>query len=514
MRSMLQNKKTWSYFKKIAGTACFFVILAYVFIHVTYLFRGDIANRENVVGIKEEEPLDVVYIGGSAAYCYWEPLKWGDCGFTSYDLATSGIEAESILYYMKLALKYHSPKLFVVGVRAFEYYSGEGTETGVRRTSDALDFLDMDRYRFIETYLNNRTLDIDKWPLYLDIAKYHTNYEALASPESWALLHNSTQSLSKGSHIQTYFYYMEEPQEFRTMERAELKENASATLLELLDFCKEEDLEVLFVVSPYSITERDYAIYNTIEDIVSEYGYRFLNTNDHYAEMDFKFAEDFSDGSHVNSLGAEKYTAFLENYLLENYQLPDHREESRYAKWNELYAQYAAESSAGRADVRSMIELAQQGKAAADELYGSIDDTAAWCDLARDPRFTVIAVGEGESLSAVSYKDIKALESLGLQGLNTDNYIRVLCGQEVLYSNADTGESSCEIDIGPASNRDSSCIIDNTLQGASVLIHHEECSRKDKEGINIVVYENDYRYMIDSFTIKADADGNLLFLRQ
>ena len=84
----------------------------------------------------------------------------------------------------------------------------------------------------------------------------------------------------------------------------------------------------------------------------------------------------------------------------------------------------------------------------------------------------------------------------------------------MLYSNADTGESSCEIDIGPASNRDSSCIIDNTLQGASVLIHHEECSRKDKEGINIVVYENDYRYMIDSFTIKADADGNLLFLRQ
>lgn len=97
---------------KFIGAIVFFVIGIHVFLALTYLFRGYSYDRNSVVGIKEEKEnsLDVIYIGGSAAFVYWEPLHaYSDCGFTSYDLATNSIQAENILAYVKYAQQYQNP---------------------------------------------------------------------------------------------------------------------------------------------------------------------------------------------------------------------------------------------------------------------------------------------------------------------------------------------------------------------------------------------------------------------
>ena len=39
-------------------------------------------------------------------------------------------------------------------------------------------------------------------------------------------------------------------------------------------------------------------------------------------------------GDHLNLTGARKVTRYLGNYLKENYELPDHREEQSYREWN------------------------------------------------------------------------------------------------------------------------------------------------------------------------------------
>lgn len=512
MKNLFQNKGKILVLKEIAATVCFFAIFIYVFVSVTYLFRGDLVSRKSVVGVKEVEPLDMIYVGGSAAYCYWEPLKaWNDCGFTSYNVATSGILSESILYYIKNSLKYQTPKLFVVGVRSFEYYQKDGgTESGIRRTSDSLDFFDMDRIRFIRSCLSRRTVDTDELSLYLDIMKYHTNYEALSSPEAWEMIDNSGEAPYMGSTIQTNYYYLEEPKLFQTKSRAELDPNASETLYELLNFCKEKELNVLFVVCPYSISEKDYAIYNTIQDVVSSYGYDFLNTNDYYAEMELDFSRDFSDKSHVNDYGAEKYTMFLENYIIENFDLPDHRGETQYDRWNQLYEEFADQREAGKNRITNMIEEAKQGEVLANKLCGNIENLSVWCDLVKDPRFTVLAVGEGKSFGAMSEREQKALEAMGLSDIEGDNYIRILSDAEILYANVEN-ESGYETTIG--AQRDINCLIKNDDEGGSIVIENLEYSRKDTEGINIVIFENDYRYIVDSLIMKCTADGNVVLIR-
>ena len=67
-----------------------------VFFGVTYLFRNTDYSRRHIAGLKQEK-VDMVYVGGSAAFVYWQPLKaWNECGYTSYNYATDSIPAESI----------------------------------------------------------------------------------------------------------------------------------------------------------------------------------------------------------------------------------------------------------------------------------------------------------------------------------------------------------------------------------------------------------------------------------
>ena len=81
---------------------CIFVgIIVQVFFGVTYLFRNTDDDRRHIAGLKQEK-VDMVYVGGSAAFVYWQPLKaWNECGYTSYNYATNSIQAESIKAYIE-----------------------------------------------------------------------------------------------------------------------------------------------------------------------------------------------------------------------------------------------------------------------------------------------------------------------------------------------------------------------------------------------------------------------------
>ena len=97
-------------------------------------------------------------------------------------------------------------------------------------------------------------------------------------------------------------------------------------------------MQALFIVSPYGISAEDQKMFNYIGGIIEEAGYQFLNMNNYYEEIGIVFEEDFADyASHTNAVGAEKCTAFLEEYLLANYQFTDKRGNDRYASWDKAY---------------------------------------------------------------------------------------------------------------------------------------------------------------------------------
>ncbi len=71
-----------------------------------------------------------------------------------------------------------------------------------------------------------------------------------------------------------------------------------------------------------------------------ERGLHFLdmNENDVMIDSGFDVTRDYYDnGQHVNLDGAVHLSAYLAEYLRDNYQLPNHKGDNTYAGWNDCY---------------------------------------------------------------------------------------------------------------------------------------------------------------------------------
>lgn len=422
--------------RKACSCALFLAIACILLARVTYLFRNVGFDRSHMVGIREEEPLDMVYIGGSAAFFFWQPLKaWKDHGFTSYNYATATLQAEMIEPYVREVLEFQDPELFVIGLRSFQYWDKDFFHVaGFRNGSDSMDILSGNRLRMIRKCFGSRA-DMESEPAvsyYLDIAKYHSNYgEVLGSPEHWLYGGNHVPCAGKGWEKTIDYAWLEQPEDFLTEERAILPEGCEAILVELLESCRERNLQVLFVVCPYQITREDQMKYNAMKDLVEEYGFQYLNANEHYQEMGMDFARDFYDPSHVNCFGAEKYTAFLGEYIADTYGLPDHRGEERYAGWEEAYAGFARELETVKAGTEALIAEVEKGIEEAEAMRETTD-ILEWIMYADGDVFGLAAVSRGQ-VPQLDFAQETLLRRYGVGAVMTADEARNMIG--VYYQN-------------------------------------------------------------------------------
>lgn len=505
-------KKVFLFFKKdnvkkFIGFVVFLCLGFRLFCDVTYLFRDISYGRRHMTGIKSESDIDMIYIGGSAAFVYWEPLKaWTDCGFTSYLLATSSIPAESLVPYMKEAEKYQNPSLYVIGVRAFQYYSDDEQEEGVRRSSDVMDITSMARYDLLNRYFENRRIaeNTDILSYYVDIIKYHTNTNNLASKTTWDLIHNKGASPNKGWEWIDKYYYLDEPDGFQTEERAVLPENATKILDDLLAHCKELDKDVLFVVCPYELTKEDYAKYNTIKDAVVQNGFQFLNANDYYDEMGIDFSRDFYNKSHVNLFGAKKYTTFLENYIRDTYEMPDHRNDAKFAAWDMDAARFFQEEKKHSQTVNDLIQDYEKSVEIIKEMKNA-ENLSEWNALAIDDRFTLLIAGNGLSRWPDNISDQRVLEKWKLSEESKD-FIRVVSNAEIKYKNA---EGELSYIYTPSEDTEYTISLES-----NVIDIIEDKIPIEKNKVTIVVMDNATQNFMAKVTIECDEIGNIRMVQK
>lgn len=489
---------------KLISFGVFAFMILHVFCSATYLFRNTSYDRLHVVGI-ENETLDMVYVGGSAAFVYWQPLKaWNDCGFTSYSYATNSLQAEQVKAYIKEALKTQSPRLFVIDARAFQYYSDQPSESGLRNGSDSMDFWSPARFQLLNEYFDHRVIteETDVLSYYLDIAKYHTNTGNLASSAAWNLRNNDGVSVNKGWEWVDAYGYLEEPADFQTEVRAELLEHNEEILTDLLSFAHKEEVELLFVVCPYWITREEQEKYNTIGDLVERSGFRFLNTNEFYREMGIDFTTDFYNKNHVNLFGAAKYTEFLQSYLQQHYDLPDHRSDGAYASWHQDYERFRQEEAIHSETVQGILYDVAHGKEIAAQMQQA-QTLSEWENLASDPRFTLLIAAAGQIEWPQSIADQQLLNAWGFTPENTTG-IRVIKNREMLYTNSGDGALAWEGRLGIW--EDTPCRI--SLEEELGVMEIGEAVQTAKEpGLQVLVFDNNYRQIADVALLRCDETG-------
>ncbi|MBR5420988.1 MAG: hypothetical protein IK115_07575 [Lachnospiraceae bacterium] len=275
--------------------------------------------------------IDVVMMGSSHIHCDIDTgLLWEEYGITAYDYSAAEQPLWCTYYYLKEICKYQKPKVVVLDLFAparfkedYQYLWLDENLQGMRLSMNKLQML-MD------------SVEPERIPdFFPSFVSYHDRLRDLTSED---LLFPFTAARTLGSFKGFSPYFNQEAQE-----RPELDETASMSvtvksedyLMRIMQFAKEQGIELFLIVTPYITTNEDEVIYNRLRSIAEVYELQFNSTNYDYDEIGLDFETDFSDWSHLNYWGARKFTEYLGGELKARYELPDHRGEAGYASWQE-----------------------------------------------------------------------------------------------------------------------------------------------------------------------------------
>ncbi len=333
----------------IVQTIIFLLLFVWAFMQISYLFRPISVNRRNVVGYYAEEPdsIDVVLIGGSSTYVFWAPYTaWNECGIVSYDFSTDSMSPALLKGMIEEAQKTQNPELYVIDLRALEVrekHEGFYSEAYLRNVTDSFKY-SANRNDIVNYSFGAEQPQKQQDPaVYLDFMMYHSNWQNL-SAENFKYVGNAVPTKYKGFDFVTFAFYSNLPTNdySHVTECSGLSEETNKILIDLLEYCRENDIPAVFTLNPFYMEDESiHKMYNYVGKIVNEYGYEFVNTNNYYNDMGIDFGHDFYNRDHVNLYGAEKYTKFLAQYLVQNYDISDRREDLRYSEqWNAGYVEW------------------------------------------------------------------------------------------------------------------------------------------------------------------------------
>lgn len=490
--------------KNLLNFLVFTLLLGYIFVHITYLFRNCTHDRERVNGIKSEKNIDVVCIGGSSTFMYWEPyLAWKEYGMTSYNLATNSIRPPLIKGYIKYALSTQKPDLLVIDVRSFTGEKGfiNDNEGGIRNVSDSMP-LSSNRFQTITDTLkyfnafNDRNVDVVSY--YFDIAKYHDNYDRLGNETNWKYVNNKSVSEYKG------FEFIEDPchsiiresKNYQTKDRKEIESEKEVCLKNLLEYLNENNITALFVAGPIPISKEEQMQYNMIRDIVSSYGYDFLNTNDYYQEMNIDFSKDFYNIYHVNVYGAEKYTRFVADYIKDNFCIADYRGNEEYKEWDDNYL-LAKERER---KIKNLIDKQIIEKKEANDIGLSLkeidNDLNEWCNIALNENYITLLLTKG------NVPDVNL--PWNISSVNHD-VIRIYSGDTKIYESDKMLDSAYKSTMGTDEKEYSINSGDR-----SVLIIDGKQYNTDEEGIYLLVYDKNYNQILDAILVGRNTNDEFV----
>ena len=348
--------------RQVIGILIFFLIFLVMLIPVSYVLRpedGDTKATFSGFYAEKNNTLDMMFYGSSAAYRYISsPQIWHESGLTSYVLGSPSQPFSTVQALITETEKSQSPKLYVVEIRSLittdynlKHNLSDGTETShLRAVTDNL------LYSSNRVNLINDSVDGSKNDWYFDIIYNHSNWKSLTLGSLSQLFYHKKSDV-KGAYTADMW---QSEKKFDTTpyagEKTALEDSTEQTLLDFLDFCKTQDLNVLFVSTPYiedkfSITEENY-----IADLIKNYGFSYLNCNYDYQDIGLNFRTDFYNDKHTNVLGAIKVTDYLLKYIQDHYDITSTHTDKTIADWDKAYETWSEQAKAQEKAVKAEIK--------------------------------------------------------------------------------------------------------------------------------------------------------------
>lgn len=279
--------------------------------------EGNIPGRDRpfaAMKAEKENTVDVLFLGDSESYSSIAPPElWMQQGMASYVCGQGAQRIQETYYILKAALQRQTPKLVVLETNVMFRDPGilENIGTSIGQTAE----------------------------YYFSIFRYHNLWKQLLegkkpdSPDYRGYRFSSEVKAYKGTED-----YMEP-----SGKDPKIPSVVEMYMKGIRDMCAEKKIPLLMVSAP-SPVNYNYEKHCALKKYAEKYNISYLDLNYRTKEMDIDWKKDTSDrGDHLNIRGARKVTAYIGEYLQNNYSLPDRRGDTKYKAWDESAEQYVRE---------------------------------------------------------------------------------------------------------------------------------------------------------------------------
>ena len=291
-----------------------------------------------------EEPqnsIDVIFLGSSHIYNGVNPLVfYEETGLTGFDLASSSQDIPTGYFYLKEALEYQTPKYVLLdsyGIlnKAFE------NEAAYKRSLDDMRWsaVKIEAIREWQKHLEGVRL----LPRIFTIMDYHSRWDSLSeedfSDSKFITNRNGYCPVFTADENVVYNAFdahINEP---------EIDETTRKYIKSMVDLCENNNIKLCLISVPDTEWTRGNS--TAIQKLANELSIPFLdyNTEELFVKIGIQDGKDWMNSGHLNSYGAEKFTAFLAESLYENEVLVNQSEKNgsenrwkqKIEKWNSQY---------------------------------------------------------------------------------------------------------------------------------------------------------------------------------
>ena len=363
-----------------------FVLLTGIMTVLALSFLTTLLERKNSKEkyadfFSQEEDFDVLFFGTSHVINGIAPMElWGDYGIVSYNFGGHANKIPVSYWAMINALDYTTPRLVVIDCLKLDeniktnenlnylHNSFDAFPLSQHKVQAIHDLLD-DPYmpQHLESVEGEYSLE-ERTPMQFlwDFSIYHSRWEKWNEKDSVF-----DERYEKGAESRIG---VAKPDAVERTDAVFEGETVAIDYLErMIRECKTRDIDVLLVFLPYPADQEDHACANRMEELADAHHVRSLNLLD---DCPVDYNTDMYDAySHMNPSGAKKVSAYLGEYIMDHYDIPDRRKDATYTDWNRDYEEYR--------DYKE--ELLHKQKELDDYLMLAADEDYEIQALVRDP---------------------------------------------------------------------------------------------------------------------------------
>lgn len=343
---MKQDNLFISNFKLILRLSIFVTIMIAILIHFGQKYEK--AAEHNVINAFTKSrfddfyaltpgELDMVFLGSSHSYCTFDPENFDEkMQISSFQLGTPLQHPDTTYFTLKEVLKTQKPSVAVVEVywdmldESFEMKQANSFFEVVNDENTVKEYIK-------EVFPINEKVKYSILPI-----KYQQDYFAYegsqiekqlqdkynVTKKKTASVEGKEEYRSKGYVYCDYVIPEEEFDEtnqFKNFdgENWDFNKVQKKYLKKIIELCKDEDIELIFVTAPIANVSMDYIknydlIYNDINKFAQENNIKYIDLNKICYENNLLKDENFRDDAHLNDSGVKIVNNIFMEFLLEN----------------------------------------------------------------------------------------------------------------------------------------------------------------------------------------------------